>query len=113
MLKILFLGWWLLEAVSTSYTTKTPVDPCEVYGNIYIDETDAFAHCRVALVEDEVSAQLPVFIENNSLFANESGKWHLVSSRGLADYIVYVEKSSVQADFTIFFTETASFAGCK
>ncbi len=92
------------------------VDPCKVYGSIYL-ETDPRRRngCfGIVYVEpDQAFADLLVFKEENKLFADKAGLWAEAPNREFADYVLFVTPTRGLADFTIHYTPARSFAGCK
>ena len=92
------------------------VDPCKVYGSIYL-ETDPRRRggCfGIVYVEpDQAFSDLLVFREENKLFADKAGLWAEAPNRDFADYVLFVTPTRGLADFTIHYTPVRSFAGCK
>ncbi|OGX91518.1 hypothetical protein BEN49_04890 [Hymenobacter coccineus] len=92
------------------------VDPCKVYGSIYL-ETDPRRRSGcfgIVYVEpDQAFADLLVFKEDNKLFADKAGLWAAAPNREFADYVLFVTPTRGLADFTIHYTPARSFAGCK
>lgn len=110
------LLWPFLTATSSSDISKQAniqVDPCQVYGAIYIEEFPDNAQFLVFEEESEAFARIQIFEEDNRLMANESGKWYFVDERAFARYSVYFVEKKVNADFSVYFTDFESFAGCK
>lgn len=90
------------------------MDICELKGAVYVETYDKnLADFRVYEAESEAFAEFLVFQEYSRTYADQAGYWYFVGSRGLADFVIYMEKEPGYADFSIFFTETASFAGCQ
>ncbi|AWM34596.1 hypothetical protein [Hymenobacter nivis] len=92
------------------------VDPCKVYGSIYLetDPTRRSGCFGIVYVEpDQAFADLLVFKEANKLFADKAGLWAEAPNRDFADYVLFVTPTRGLADFTIHYTPARSFAGCK
>ncbi|UXX80559.1 DUF6150 family protein [Reichenbachiella carrageenanivorans] len=89
------------------------LDPCEVYGKIYIESNPNYAHFRVYEDDSEAFADILIFEEENSLYADEVGHWSFVDDRDFADVYIYFEKDRYMADFAVYYTDYASFAGCN
>ncbi len=92
------------------------VDPCKVYGSIYLetDPTRRSGCFGIVYVEpDQAFADLLVFKEANKLFADKAGLWAEAPNREFADYVLFVTPTRGLADFTIHYTPARSFAGCK
>ncbi|AMJ64459.1 hypothetical protein [Hymenobacter sp. PAMC 26628] len=92
------------------------VDPCKVYGSIYLetDPTRRNGCFGIVYVEpDQAFADLLVFKEENKLFADKAGLWAEAPNRDFADYVLFVTPTRGLADFTIHYTPVRSFAGCK
>lgn len=95
---------------------KGSVDPCKVYGSIYLetDPTRRSGCFGIVYVEpDQAFADLLVFKEENKLFADKAGLWAEAPNRDFADYVLFVTPTRGLADFTIHYTPVRSFAGCK
>ena len=89
------------------------VDPCRVFGAIYIEEYPENAQFLVYEEASEAHARVQIFEEDNQLMADESGKWFFTDQRQFARYSVYFVEKKVNADFSVYFTEFESFAGCN
>ena len=86
---------------------------CQLSGSVTEEKEASRARFRVYREESESFADLVVFKAENALFADKPGKWHFTSSRAQAKFsIIWVEERS-QADFSVYITETESFAGCQ
>ena len=92
------------------------VDPCKVYGAVYL-ETDparrAGCFASVYIEPDPAFADLLVFNEENKLFADKAGLWAGAPNRDFADYALFVTPTRGLADFTIHYTDVRALAGCK
>ncbi|WP_422361107.1 DUF6150 family protein [Reichenbachiella sp.] len=110
---ISFIVSLLIWSWSDIPITTAQIDPCEIYGKVYIETNPRFAHFRVYEDESEAFADIIVFEEENSLFADEVGHWSFVEDRDFADVYIYFEKDRNMADFSVYYTEYASFAGCN
>ena len=108
----LFLLMFGMPLVGFSQTPK--VDPCKIYGNIYIETVNkSLANYRVFIEENESFADLVVFKQKSRLFADRVGQWNFVSDKSFADFIIYFEDVKGFANFSIYYTEQEGFAGCK
>jgi len=86
---------------------------CQLSGAVLEEKVPGRAQYRVFREESEAFADLVVFQSENLLFADKAGKWYFTDSRALARFsIIWVPERS-QADFSIYITETESFAGCQ
>ncbi|PJJ48792.1 DUF6150 family protein [Hymenobacter chitinivorans] len=92
------------------------IDPCLIYGSIYL-ETDPYrrSYCfaTVYLEPEEAFADLLVYQEDNKLFADKAGFWYQTPTRDFADYVLFVTDKRALADFYIHYTKSRSFAGCR
>ncbi|TGE14862.1 hypothetical protein E5J99_14560 [Hymenobacter elongatus] len=92
------------------------IDPCRIYGSIYL-ETDpvrrSYCFATVYLEPEEAFADLLVYKEDNKLFADKAGFWYQTPTRDFADYMLYVTDNRALADFYIHYTDSRSFAGCR
>jgi len=103
---LLIIGYCLLGA-------DFPVDPCRIYGVIYIDPQPDRVEFLVYEESSEVFADLLVYEEENRLFADRSGMWYLTDERALADHTIHLVDNPSSAHFSIYFTNIASIAGCR
>jgi hypothetical protein len=86
---------------------------CQLSGALFEEKDPARAQFRVFKEESETFADLIVFKAENALFADKPGKWHFTASRALARFSIFWVKERSQADFSVYITETESFAGCQ
>jgi len=87
-------------------------DPCQVFGSIYIEKSARYADLVVYKEKDRAWANVAVFLEDNALFADRIGRWHITDNRGLADFTVYYTNRANLADMRIFITDLEAEAGC-
>lgn len=92
---------------------RPALDPCEIYGSLYVVTDPRYADFRVYVEETESFADVIVFEQDNSLYADRPGQWSFVENRSFARANIYFEKQRNMADFTIAYTEVESFAGCN
>ncbi|PIB37054.1 hypothetical protein BFP72_17410 [Reichenbachiella sp. 5M10] len=88
-------------------------DPCEIYGKVYFSPDPRQADFSVYVEETESFADVIVFEEANALYADRAGHWSTVPNRGMADVYIYLERNRSLADFSIYYTDYESFAGCN
>lgn len=86
---------------------------CQLKGPVFVEATAAKAQYRVYLEDSESFADLLVFKTANALFADKSGLWYLTPTRAQAAFTILFVKERSQADFSIHFIDTESFAGCQ
>ncbi len=86
---------------------------CQLYGQVYITDSQHDANFRVYLEETEAFADLVVYLEDNQLFADKPGLWFLVKTPAFANFRIYLVKDRNLADFSIYYTDILSFAGCN
>ncbi|UOQ81113.1 MULTISPECIES: DUF6150 family protein [Hymenobacter] len=102
--------------VPLAATAVTSVDPCRIFGTVYL-ETDPRRQSRCfgsVYMEPEADfADLMVFKETSKLFADKVGLWYLADSPNFADYVLFVTDNRNLADFSIQFTKSRSYAGCR
>lgn len=89
------------------------VEPCKIYGKIFIVDQKHLADFRVYEEETEAFANLVVFKHENRFYADKSGQWFITKDKTEADFWIYFTEIKGQSDFTIAYTPTESFAGCK
>ncbi|NER83274.1 MAG: hypothetical protein F6K42_27725 [Leptolyngbya sp. SIO1D8] len=87
-------------------------DPCNVFGVVYIEPVKKRADYIVYEEKTEAFADLRVFREENKLLADDTGLWHFTDQRAFADFTVYIQDEPSNADFTIFYIDVISYAGC-
>lgn len=92
------------------------VDPCRIYGSIFL-ETDprrrAQCFATVYVEPEEAFTNLMVYKEDNKLFADKAGLWAFTDARDFADYRIFLTDNRNLADFTIHYTDVRSYAGCR
>ncbi|MEM9984634.1 MAG: DUF6150 family protein [Bacteroidota bacterium] len=89
------------------------LDPCKLYGAIYVEQTAAFADYRVFVQDIEAFADLVVYKESGDLYADQTGLWYLTDTKSFADFSIYIEDVEAFAQFTIAYTPFRSAAGCN
>jgi len=103
---------WILASFFNPIPEKQ-IDPCRVFGAVYIEEYPENAQFLVYEEESEAFATLQVFEEENRLYADQSGKWYFTDNRDFARFSVYFVERKNNADFSVYFTRFESFAGCN
>lgn len=93
---------------------KQTINPCDIYGQIYIEKDRRRATYLVYVEpENDYRAKLIVYKESSPLNADKEGLWYFVEQRAFADYTVcFVEDRSI-ADFIIYYTDKFHQAGCR
>ncbi len=92
------------------------VEPCKIYGSVYLEMDPRRANSCFAVVymePEQAFADVLVFNETNKLFADKAGLWCPAENREFADYVLFVTTDRSRADFAIHYTKVRSFAGCK
>jgi hypothetical protein len=77
------------------------------------EKEPARAQFKVYREDSESFADLVVFRAENLLFADKPGKWFFTDARSQARFSICWVSERSSADFSIFITETESFAGCQ
>ncbi len=109
MKKIFFLFLFLIFSVP--FLKAQQINPCNVFGKVYVTKDRHKANFLVYKAE-EGEEDIQIFLENNRLFADKSGRWFEVKKRDFADFVIcYVDNKHV-AHFSVFFTDIPDFAGC-
>jgi hypothetical protein len=92
------------------------VEPCKIFGSIYL-ETDprlrGNCFATVYIEPEEAFADVLVYQESNKLFADKAGLWYPAENRAFADYSLYVTTDRNLAQFSVHYIKVRSFAGCK
>ena len=89
------------------------IDLCRVFGNFYVTTDKNLADFRVHIEETEGLADLLVYQQKNKFYADKAGQWYITPNKKEADFWIYFEPLKGYANFSISYTETESFAGCK
>jgi hypothetical protein len=115
MLKPLLFILSILLGLGTTVSAQNnrAIDPCKIFGAVYIEKNRIDATYRVYIEESEAFANLLVFKQENKLFTDKAGQWYFTPMKGFADFSIYIETNRALADFFIFYTPTESFAGCN
>lgn len=112
MKKLVFILFFIALGYSASAQFGR-IDPCKIYGKIYIHNDRNYVDYRVFVEETEAFAQLLVYKHTNKFFADRQGQWYFTTDKREADFWIYIEEEKGKSDFTIAYTGTESFAGCK
>ncbi|MFY0651274.1 MAG: hypothetical protein JXQ96_04540 [Cyclobacteriaceae bacterium] len=112
-MRILFYAIALVGVIFSSASKKPVYDPCKLFGIVYVEKNPNYAHFRVFEEETEAFADVHVFEEDNRLYADKKGIWYFTDKKEFADFYIYWEPQRGLADFTVYFTEYESFAGCN
>lgn len=86
---------------------------CQLSGGVKEEKEPGMAVYKVYREESESFADLVVFKSENMLFADKPGKWYFTENRAMSRFTIFWVPERAQADFSIYFTETESFAGCQ
>ena len=86
---------------------------CNIYGSVYIVDNPKEADYRVYIEDSEGSADVWVYDIEDKLFADRPGLWYFTNQKAFSDFTIYLEKDKYLADFSIYYTDTESFAGCN
>jgi len=104
---ILQLAWFFPQASNAQKAW------CQLQGPVFIDSNPTRVQYRVYEEESESFADLLVFKAANALFADKPGLWYFTEARAQATIGIMFVKERSLADFSIYFVETESFAGCQ
>lgn len=117
---LLMLGFSNPAAAGNAPAAEKPAimapDFCRMFGTVFLEyEPARKAGCQytIFIEEEEAFANVIVYKEDNKLFADAPGLWHVAAGRNFSDYIFFVTTNRNMADFTVHFTDVRSFAGCK
>lgn len=91
---------------------KRQADPCSIFGVVYLEPVKKRADYIVYEEKTEAFADLRVFREENRLLADDTGLWYFTDKRDFADFTIFVQNQPSNADFTIYYTDVISYAGC-
>lgn len=96
--------------------SKPEPDFCRIYGSVYLTSDPKYkslARYIVYLEPEEAFANLVVFKEENKLFADKAGLWYPAPAHDFADHVLFVTTNRAFANFSVYYTKSRSFAGCK
>lgn len=97
----------------TSPSSPAPTDLCELQGAVYVETVAGFADYKVFVEAFEINARMNVYRETNPAFANEAGHWYFTDIRSEAQFSIFFETVPNFADFSIFYTDFPTAAGCN
>lgn len=89
------------------------IDPCQLQGAVFVESVEAFATYKVFVEDVESFADLRVYKEGTRGFADKPGRWYFTDNRAFADFTVAFVSVKAFAQFSIYYTEFQSLAGCK
>jgi Family of unknown function (DUF6150) len=96
-----------------SRLSQAAIDPCSLHGIVYVEEVESFAKYKVFVEDAEAFADLRVCKEPVLAFADKPGRWHFTDNRAFADFTVAFVTVKSFANFSIYYTEFQSLAGCR
>jgi hypothetical protein len=105
---IFLIGFFLLTIKGFSQPAY-----CQLSGSVLEEKNPAQAVYKVFKEDSESFADLVVFNSENALFADKPGKWHFTNSRAQARFTIFWVEERSKADFSVYITDTESFAGCQ
>ena len=88
------------------------VDFCKIFGSVYIEENPSLADYRV-FEDSEAFCDIKVFEVESRVYADQEGLWHFTDTKAFADFTIYFEPKKGLEDFSVFFIDVESFAGCN
>ena len=103
-------------AVPAPVTAPREPEICRMFGSVYLTadpKQKNYTRYTVYIEAEDTYADLSVFKENNKLFADGPGLWHVTTSRNFADHVLFITTNRALADFTIYYTKARTFAGCR
>ena len=86
---------------------------CQLQGPVYVEESAVYAQYKVYLEASEAFAELLVYKTQNQLFADRPGLWFMTPTKAQARFTIAFVTDKAAADFSIFYIDQESFAGCK
>lgn len=109
----ILVGLWCSSWVAVTPPAEQGIDPCGLYGPVFVEEIEGFADYRIFVEDVESFADLVVFKEQAASFADRSGLWFLTDNRAFAKFTVAYTEVQGFADFSVYFSEFKSVAGCR
>lgn len=110
---IVVLSLFFLSSLNLLHAQSQKQKACAIKGAVFVSTLRHEAEFFFFVEENEDFSDMRVFREPQRLFADQPGIWHYVDLPHLADYILFEEKNRSAADFTISYTDTPAFAGCR
>lgn len=86
---------------------------CDLKGAVFVITEQSQADYRVYEEKAEGLADMPVFKAPNLLFADRSGLWFFTQTRAQAAFTICFVKERAMADFSVYYLDNESFAGCR
>lgn len=102
-----------LLCLAAQAKAQTPERFCKVFGTVYEVDDPARADFIVYEEDSEAFAEVVIFEADSELYADRRGLWYFTANERFARYRIYFAEERYQAHFTIYFTDTESFAGCR
>jgi Family of unknown function (DUF6150) len=102
--------------LSRPVDSRSPVatiDPCSLHGMVYVEPVESFATYKVFVEDAEAFADLRVFKETVQAFADKPGHWYFTDTKAFADFTVSLVSVKAFANFSIYYTEFQTLAGCR
>ena len=112
-ISILIFSVYILAGWTTIPQFHSEEDFCQIYGSVFFVDNAADAEYTVYVEDEESFANISVYLEESPSYADIPGHWYSTPDPYLADVRIYISDNIAEADFTIAFTETESFAGCN
>src|SRR5690606_2256998 len=109
--KLTLLGFFLMGMAQT--TTAQKMDICKIYGAVYVTKDAREADFVIYVEDSEAFADLVVFRGYTELYADDNGLWFVTKASNFAKFVVLITGKEVLAVFSVYYTETPAFAGCK
>lgn len=98
---------------STGAKAQTPERYCKVWGPVYEVDDPARADFIVYEEDTEAFAEVLIFETDSELYADREGLWYFTKNEHFARYRIFFADERYQAHFSVYFTTTESFAGCR
>jgi hypothetical protein len=98
--------------LGTPAASAQQVDPCQVYGQVYLVDKPEQADFTV-YIEKNSSPDILLYVPVNRLYADRPGTWYFVKKAAFADFRIHITEDRNYADFTIEYTDVEDFAGCQ
>jgi hypothetical protein len=112
-MRLIISGIGLFLSLLFSLKAEAQNGWCQLKGAVFVDTNPARVQYRVFIEESESFADMLVFKASNTLFADKPGLWYFTDARAQAAFSILIVKERSQADFSIHFVDTESFAGCQ
>jgi len=111
--RIVIVIFLLMVGNSPFVFSGQQVEFCKLFGAVYIEKSAVDADFRVYEEESEAFCDIKIFEVESRIYADREGLWYFTDTKEFADFTVFFEPKRGLADFSVYFIDVESFAGCN